>query len=45
MQKKWPEPAQRHLQQLMGDRLISACTDTQRQNVNYDEKQLSEKKV
>jgi hypothetical protein len=22
----WPEPVQRHLQRLMGDHLISACT-------------------
>jgi chloramphenicol O-acetyltransferase len=25
----WPEPVHRHLQRLMGDHLISACTDTQ----------------
>jgi hypothetical protein len=25
----WPETVQRHLQRLMGDHLISACTDTQ----------------
>jgi hypothetical protein len=29
--ENWPEPDQRHLQRLMGDHLISACTDTQRQ--------------
>jgi hypothetical protein len=27
--ENWPEPVQRHLQRLMGDHLISACTDTQ----------------
>jgi hypothetical protein len=27
--ENWPEPVQRHLQPLMGDHLISACTDTQ----------------
>ena len=27
--ENWPEPVQRHLQQLMGNHLISACTDTQ----------------
>jgi len=27
--ENWPEPVQRPLQQLMGDHLISACTDTQ----------------
>jgi hypothetical protein len=26
--ENWPEPV-RHLQRLMGDHLISACTDTQ----------------
>jgi hypothetical protein len=29
--ENWPELVQRHLQRLMGDHLISACTDTQRQ--------------
>jgi hypothetical protein len=29
--ENWPEPVQRHLQRLVGDHLISACTDTQRQ--------------
>ena len=27
--ENWPEPVQRHLQRLMGNQLISACTDTQ----------------
>jgi len=27
--ENWPEPVQRHLQRLMGDHLIYACTDTQ----------------
>jgi hypothetical protein len=27
--ENWPEPVQRNLQWLMGDHLISACTDTQ----------------
>ena len=27
--ENWPEPVQRHLQLLVGDHLISACTDTQ----------------
>jgi hypothetical protein len=27
--ENWPEPVQRHLQRLIGDHLISACTDTQ----------------
>jgi hypothetical protein len=27
--ENWPEPVQRNLQRLMGDYLISACTDTQ----------------
>jgi len=27
--ENWPETVQRHLQRLMGDHLISACTDTQ----------------
>jgi hypothetical protein len=27
--ENWPEPVQRHIQRLMGDRLISACTYTQ----------------
>jgi len=27
--ENWPEPVQRRLQLLMGDHLISACTDTQ----------------
>jgi hypothetical protein len=26
--ENWPEPVQRHLQRLMGDNLVSACTDT-----------------
>jgi hypothetical protein len=25
--ENWPDPVQRHLQRLMGDHLISACTD------------------
>jgi hypothetical protein len=29
--ENWPEPVQRNLQHLMGDHLIFACTDTQRQ--------------
>jgi hypothetical protein len=29
--ENWSEPVQCHLQQLMGDHLISACTDTQQQ--------------
>jgi hypothetical protein len=29
--ENWPEPVQRHIQRLMDDHLISACTDTQRQ--------------
>jgi hypothetical protein len=24
--ENWPEPVQRHLQRLMGDHMISACT-------------------
>ena len=27
--ENWPEPIQRHLQRLMGEHLISACTVTQ----------------
>jgi hypothetical protein len=27
--ENWPQPVQRHLQHLMGDHLISACTNTQ----------------
>jgi len=27
--ENWPEPVQRHLRQLMGDHVLSACTDTQ----------------
>ena len=27
--ENWPEPVQRHLQRLMGNHLISACTFTQ----------------
>jgi hypothetical protein len=29
--ENWSEPVQCHLQRLMGDHLIFACTDTQRQ--------------
>jgi hypothetical protein len=28
-EENWPESVQRHLQRLMGDHLISVCTDTQ----------------
>jgi hypothetical protein len=28
--ENWPEPVERHVQRLMGDRLVSACTDPQR---------------
>jgi hypothetical protein len=37
--ENWPEPVQRNLQRFMGDHLISACTDTQRQKCELDEKQ------
>jgi hypothetical protein len=43
--ENWPEPVQRHLQWLMGDHVVSACTDTQRHKCDYDEKQLSGEKI
>jgi hypothetical protein len=33
--ENWPEPVQRHLQRLMDDHLISACTDTYFQYIVY----------
>jgi len=39
--ENWPERVQRHLQRLMNDHLISACTDAQFQYIVYNTQERS----